>query len=190
MARGGDSAALDAPPTPGSIPSGEGFEWFRAPEEPGSELVCSVVRPAADYLLQWIDQNAADRRIGVLGYSQGGAVALQMLRRAPGRIEFAVLLAGFTTTDGETGDAELARRRTPVFWGHGARDAVIPPGDIVRMRRFLPEHAAVEERVYDDADHWITTEMSADVQRFIRAQDQQSMPILTDKAIAAADVES
>ncbi|HYI34639.1 MAG TPA: alpha/beta fold hydrolase [Glaciibacter sp.] len=153
---------------------GAGFEWFRAPE--GSlGLMCSDVRPAADSVLRWIDQNAADRRVAVLGYSQGGAVALQVLRRAPERVEFVVTLAGFTTTDTETGDAELARRRPPVFWGRGARDTVIPDTDIARMREFLPEHVALEERVYAHADHWISVEMAADAQRFIRLSRDRSM---------------
>jgi phospholipase/carboxylesterase len=147
-------------------PLGGGFEWFRAFKNSRGPL-CRDIRPAADRLLRWIDRNAADRRVGIFGYSQGGAVALQILRRAPGKVEFVVTLAGFTTIDAETGDADLARRRPPVFWGHGARDTVIPDSDIARMRGFLREHVDVEERVYAHADHWISAEMAADAQRFI-----------------------
>ena len=154
----------------GPVPLGERFQWFSVPEDIGPSLISRVVRPIADDLLHWIHQNASGRRVGVLGYSQGGAVALQMLRRAPHRLDFVITLAGFTTSDPEIGDIELAQRRPPVFWGRGADDAVIPPSDIEQMREFLPTHVELLERMYERADHGITHDMAADVQRFIRAQ--------------------
>jgi phospholipase/carboxylesterase len=135
--------------------------------------VCSYVRPAADRLLGWISENAHDRQVGVLGFSQGGAVALQMLRQEPERIDFVITLAGFTTADSEVGDAELARRRPKVFWGRAARDDVITPGDIARMHEFLPVHVQLEERVYEGSGHVINAEMAADALRFIQERTGQ-----------------
>ena len=49
---------------------------------------------AARGLLQWLDGVQATS-VGLLGFSQGGAMSIQLLRHAPERFAFAVSLAGF-----------------------------------------------------------------------------------------------
>ena len=149
------------------LPLGDRFEWFHVADDGTLGASSRDVAPAADGLLRWIDENAADAPVGAVGWSQGGATALQALRRAPERLAFVVTLGGFTTVDGERGDATLAELRPPVFWGHGAEDDVITGHDIARMREFLPEHSTLVERSYPGAGHDIPPEMAADALRFV-----------------------
>lgn len=151
----------------GPVAVGERFAWFSVPETAEAGPRSSAVAPAADDLLAWIDENLGDAPVAAVGWSQGGATALQAMRRAPRRLGSVVTLGGFTTIDAERGDAELARLRPPVFWGHGARDEVIPEHDIARMRDFLPPHSSLVERVYPEAGHEISEEMADDAFRFL-----------------------
>jgi phospholipase/carboxylesterase len=153
----------------GPVILGERFQWFEAGGDPTLPARSCDIAPAADHLLGWIDENVAERRVAAVGWSQGGATALHALRRAPGRLSFVVTLGGFTAGDAESGDAELARLRPPVFWGRGGHDDVIPPTDIARMRAFLPAHTTLEERVYPDAGHEIPERMADDAMRFVAA---------------------
>lgn len=153
----------------GPLPLGDRFEWFHVEYEEGPGAVSSDVAPAADRLLAWIDDTFGDAPVAAVGWSQGGATALHAMRRRPDRLRFVVTLGGFTTLDGESGDAVLAERRPPVFWGRGARDTVIPTSDIDRMREFLPVHSTLEERVYPEAGHDIPAEMAEDALRFVAA---------------------
>jgi phospholipase/carboxylesterase len=157
------SLSLQAP-----LPLGERFEWFRVPEDAGAGPLSQHVAPAADRLAEWLDQQAPRVRVGLVGYSQGGALALQTLRRHPGRVQFVAIFAGFTTIDAEPTDIDLAKRRPPVLWARGTDDDVIPASDIARMREFLPVHTALEEQVYAGAGHEITAAMAADLSSFIR----------------------
>ncbi|RDV46124.1 hypothetical protein DOE76_02930 [Leifsonia sp. ku-ls] len=150
-------------------PVGAGFEWFEAGRDPRFPARSADVAPVADRVIRWIDHHAGGAPVAALGWSQGGATALHAMRRAPGRLAFVVALGAFTTTDGESGDGELARRRPPVFWGRGGHDDVIPPSDIARMRAFLPAHTTLEERVYPEAGHEIPERMADDAMRFVAA---------------------
>jgi phospholipase/carboxylesterase len=151
------------------LPLGDRFEWFRVADNGRLGAYTQDVAPAADWLLAWIEKNVGDATVGAIGWSQGGATALQALRRSPNRLAFVVTLGGFTTVDGEVGDAGLAERRPPVFWGHGAKDDVITAHDIARMREFLPRHSTLEERVYPDVGHEVSAAMAVDAMQFITA---------------------
>jgi phospholipase/carboxylesterase len=156
----------------GPLPLGERFQWFEAGDEKGPGARSKDVAPAADRLLDWIGENVGTAPVAAVGWSQGGATALQALRRSPGRLSFVVTLGGFTTVDGERGDDELARLRPPVFWGRGGNDTVITGPDVARMREFLPSHTALEERVYPEAGHDIPERMADDALRFVAAHSR------------------
>lgn len=154
----------------GPVPLGDRFEWFQVADDGELGAHSREVSPAADRLLAWIDDELGDAPVAAVGWSQGGATALQALRRAPQRLSFVVTLGGFTTLDGERGDAELVRLRPPVFWGHGAEDTVITAGDTARMSEFLPAHSTLEERVYAGVGHEIPPRMAEDAMRFVAAR--------------------
>jgi len=158
-------AALRAP-----IPVGDGWSWFPITDPNVSpDIVESAVDDAATAVLAWLDTVAEPpASVGLLGFSQGGAMALQLLRRAPDRFSFAVQLSGFVSTAESTGDERLAERRPPVFWGRGTDDPVIPRAAVDRTQAWLPAHSTLTERIYEGMGHSVSQAELADIVSFLR----------------------
>lgn len=153
-----------APPFPAP-----GYSWY--PIEGLDSRDAAHVTAAAHRLIAWTDAAAgADGAVGLLGFSQGGAVALQAMRLDPRRFAFAVNLSGYATPGGLPGDAELAQRRPPVFWGRGTHDDVIPPFLVEHTTQWLPEHVDLSGRVYAGLTHSVSEQELADVVTFLDKQ--------------------
>lgn len=126
---------------------------------------------ATDGLLQWLaGARVGATSVGLLGFSQGGAVATHALRRDPASADYVVNLAGWTIAGEQPGDATLAERGVPVFWGRGLRDQVIPAAEIARTEAWLPEHSDLTRGVYEQLDHSVSQAELSDVVRFLRAR--------------------
>lgn len=66
-------------------------------------------------------------RIVVAGFSQGGAIALQMALRYPDRLAGLVALSTYLLLEDRLpGEASVANRDLPVFFGHGTADPMVP----------------------------------------------------------------
>jgi phospholipase/carboxylesterase len=163
---GGAVVALRAP-----LVYGPGFAWAdpgAAPAGSGAGLGA-----AADAVLAWLDDLGSSgmgtpASVRLLGFSQGGALALTLLRRAPERFERLVVLAGFVPDDPEAGDGTLAAQPVvPVFWGRGDADTVIPRSAVDRTAAWLPAHAAATVRVYPGLAHGISDAELEDVSAFL-----------------------
>jgi phospholipase/carboxylesterase len=158
-------ASLRAP-----IHTGYGHAWFPLMAD-GIERSLQAADASTDAIIDWIDRAAPDATgIGLLGFSQGGAMAIELLRRAPERFAFALSLSGFALPGDRDGDTRLAELATPVFWGRGTADDVIATDAIARTQEWLPEHAALDERIYEGLGHSIAERELADIQGFLRAQ--------------------
>lgn len=157
-------AAVRAPLAP-PFPT-PGYSWY--PIEGLESRDARHVTLAAQQLLDWTDAAAsAHLTIGLLGFSQGGAVSLQAMRLDPQRFAFAVNLSGYATPGELPGDAELAQRRPPVFWGRGTHDDVIPPFLIEHSTQWLPDHVELSGRVYPGLTHSVSEQELADVRVFL-----------------------
>lgn len=147
-------------------PDGAGFSWLADMESEPS--LARRLDDAAIDLLQWV---AAARRdapfVGLLGWSQGGAIALQALRIAPGVPAFVVTLGGFSGGSLHADDASLLRLRPPVFWGRGEADDVIPTDDVALLGEFLKSHSRLTEVVYSGVGHEIPDAGIEDVRKFL-----------------------
>ncbi|MBW4032334.1 MAG: phospholipase [Acidobacteria bacterium] len=155
-------ASLRAP-----IPDGPGFSWF-AMGTPGSPFA-EPVDAAADAVLAWVDTlPTRPPTLGILGFSQGGVIAVQALRRAPERIGFALNLSGFVAEGAEPGDGVIAQH--PVFWGRGDADLVIPETAIERTTAWLPGHVDLTSAVYHGLPHSISVEELVDIEAFLVAR--------------------
>ncbi|TFD13068.1 phospholipase [Cryobacterium sp. TMT1-21] len=163
-------AALRAP-----LAAGPGWAWFPigaagAKVNPGSPSA-DALEAAAAGVLEWLDTLPEQpSSVGLLGFSQGGAMALQLLRQAPDRFDFAVQLSGFVGRSTHTGDERLAERRLPVFWGRGTADPVIPQDAIDRTQAWLPGHSTLTERIYEGLEHSISEAELGEIVTFLRAQ--------------------
>lgn len=143
---------------------GPGFAWF-----PQSERTGAAAEEAAVALLQWVDAQEFTS-IGLLGFSQGGAMALELLRHRPRSFAYAVQLSGFVLPTEHPGDDELARSKPPVFWGRGTADEVIPSSLIEYTQEWLPHHATMTERIYEGLGHSVSEQELSDLTAFLRIQ--------------------
>lgn len=150
-----------APPFP--MP---GWSWY--PIESPIARSGAAITAAAERLAQWVDEQTDAPHVGLLGFSQGAAVALHALRVRPERFAFAVALAGYADPAPLPGDEALAERRPPVFWGRGALDDVIPPERVADTVQWLPGHVELSGRVYPGLGHSVSGEELDDVATFLR----------------------
>lgn len=158
-------ASLRAP-----IDAGYGYAWFPLVAQ-GEELALASADQATTAILEWLDRVAPDTAsVGLLGFSQGGAMALELLRRAPDRFAFAVSIAGFALPGVRDGDERMAQLAPPVFWGRGTDDDVIPAASVARTQAWLPEHADLDARIYEGLGHSVSERELGDVTAFLQAQ--------------------
>lgn len=163
----------------GQNAAGPGFSWFDIEFDSVANVIRRDIHEINEStlgLLAWLDSLEADvgalPRIAVLGFSQGGVMALQLLRHAPERFAAAVILAGFaaedTTQAGIERDARLASVLPPVFWARDPQDPVILPDLVAFTRKWLPEHSDLDARVYSNVGHSISMEEIEDTSQFLR----------------------
>ena len=155
-----------APPFPTS-----GRSWY--PIEGLDARDAGPTTLAAEAVVAWIGEVAGDAPVGLLGFSQGGAVALQTLRLAPERISFVVNLSGYATPGELPRDAELAENRPPVFWGRGTLDEVIPSALVLHTTEWLPAHADLVGRIYPALGHAVSELELQDVRVFLEKQRER-----------------
>lgn len=158
-----------APPFPAP-----GFSWYPIEGLDGRDP--QHVTDAAAAVIAWLDAVAPGAEVGLLGFSQGAAVALQAMRLQPERFAFAVNLSGYVTPGDLPGDSALAERRPPVFWGRGTRDDVIPSILVDHTVAWLPEHAELSGRVYPGLTHSVSEGELDDVRVFLERRLEEMAP--------------
>lgn len=157
-------AAVRAPlKAPEPLP---GYSWYPIEGLDGRDT--TEVTRSALRLVEWIDAATDVATIGLLGFSQGGAIALQALRLRPQSFAFALNISGYVTPGALEGDDELRTLRPPVFWGRGLDDAVIPEALIEHTERWLPEHATPAIERYPHLAHGISPEELQDISGFLQ----------------------
>ncbi|WP_199199029.1 alpha/beta hydrolase [Amycolatopsis sp. CA-128772] len=151
------------------IPEGGGYAWFPSEGDPIGDPRPAVANAAALDVLSWLETIEAPS-IGLLGFSQGGAMAHQLMRLAPHRFAYCVNLAGFVVRDEQPGDEPLSVTRPPVCWGRGREDRVIPAGALARTERWPARHATAEVRVHPGLGHDVRGPEIDDVAAFVGEQ--------------------
>jgi phospholipase/carboxylesterase len=152
------------------IPEGPGYAWFSRFTNDTSDPSAESADAAARAVLDWLDSLPDAPSVGLLGFSQGAAVAIQLMRLAPTRFEYAVALSGFVARGAHDSDVELVKRRPPVFWGRGTADTSVPAVSIERTEDWLPAHSTLDSRIYEGLAHSISSSELTDIAAFIRAQ--------------------
>jgi len=142
-------AALRAP-----VPVGDRWAWVRL-GQPGTSTspLRSSYSAAARGVSRWIDRQRVER-VALVGWSQGGAMAVQLLRQQPGRFVSTAVVAGFVAN---TAPHAGVRARRPALWyGVGCRDDVIPPAMATQSRRWLAEHTSATFVDFPDDGHLLS----------------------------------
>ncbi len=159
-------ASLRAPNT---APIANGFSWFTV-GEPGNPDPADADASARG-VFAWLDRLCSafgePSRIGALGFSQGGAMALHLLRHAPDRILASVNLSGFSVSGEAPGDIALATRLPRVFWGRDAQDPIVPASAVDRTAAWLLAHSTPDAHLYEGIQHSINGDELADVTRYL-----------------------
>jgi phospholipase/carboxylesterase len=145
-----------------------GWAWFPIVGAKHGDPDPDAVDAAAQSVLDWLD-TLEFTSVSLLGFSQGAAVALQLIRLAPGRFTSAVALSGFVASGSTAGDDDPLLAATPVFWGRGTLDAVITDAAIERTAAWLPDHTTMTERIYEGVAHSVSPAELSDVSAFLRA---------------------
>ncbi len=162
----------------GLEPAGPGWAWFPIVVDPVTgELTRDRddAEAAAESVAAWFDELSVIYpdipSIHLLGFSQGGAMSIEMLRHRPHNFASAVILAGFSLPAESASDAErdaaLASVKPPVFWARDPQDPVIAPSMIAETRRWLPEHSTLDARLYSGVGHGINLDELEDVAAFL-----------------------
>ncbi len=163
-------ASVRAPHTEGS-----GFTWFPSANEAASDSDSSAderfdaVRQTVQALVEWLDSTTSTG-IGLLGLSQGGAMALELMREQPEHFGYVVQLSGFVFPSEHSGDARLAELRPPVFWGRGTVDTVIPASLIRNTQEWLGAHSTLTEGIYEGLGHAVSDAELSELGAFIHSQ--------------------
>ncbi len=148
-------------------PEAGGYAWFPSAGNPIGNPRPRVADDAVNDVMAWLDTLTGFSSVGLMGFSQGGAVAFQLMRHAPDRFAYAVNLGGFVVAGGLPGDARLARSRPPVFWGRGERDHVIPASAIARTAEWTSRHTSAETHVYAGLTHDVAGREITDLADFV-----------------------
>ena len=144
-----------------------GRAWFSlATGERGNPDPAAVTEAAAA-VIEWLD-TLEYTSVSLLGFSQGAAIALQLLRHAPTRFAATVALSGFVTRGPNEADAELEKVKPPVFWGRGTADPLFSPATIERLHEWLPVHTTPTIRTYEGLGHGVSEAELTDVNSFLR----------------------
>lgn len=120
---------------------GQGYAWFEMPVDPQRP---EAIIPAAEAVEGWIAAQSR-RVVGAIGFSQGGLLALHLLRRDPQLLDFVVNLSGRPFPAPMAGDAALAEVRPPALWGHGGMDPLFGGEIEETVREFMSAHTRLEE---------------------------------------------
>ncbi|WP_169077082.1 alpha/beta hydrolase [Microcella alkalica] len=139
-----------------------GYAWYDITDDRAPQADA-----AARGILAWLDRQRASS-VGLLGFSQGGSMAIQLLRHAPERFAFAVSLAGFVVPGEAPADDRMLAQQPPVFWGRGTLDEVIAPPLVEHTHEWLPRHATLTDRIYEGLGHAINEAELTDVLAFLR----------------------
>ncbi|MEM6647691.1 MAG: hypothetical protein AAF730_15710 [Bacteroidota bacterium] len=154
----------------GPLSEGRGFSWFEllaspdgVPVPPGGAMAHALEHLSAfTYAAQraWSTDPA---RTVLVGYSQGGALALAASQRAARPFTAVATLA--------VGIGQLAPPRTPLFLGYGTLDPFTQP-ETVRQR--LAEWAGANVTASEvAAPHVVTAQHRADLNAWLRGRLQE-----------------
>lgn len=145
-----------------------GFCW--APRKVPSNPEAADVEAGTARIWDWVDANLpAEAPIVVIGFSQGGLMATQLLRTRPNRLKATVVLAGFVLGASQPGDSALEASKAKVYYGRGLDDAVIEQGAVSRTESWMNRCTTPVMRRYERLGHSINEEQMADVSEYLES---------------------
>jgi phospholipase/carboxylesterase len=152
----------------GPVSVGQRWAWVGQyhPTADGVPPLTAVARA----VLAWLDRQHAGQ-ISLVGWSQGGALAVHLMRQQPWRFDSVAVIAGFVWDCRPHAGVEA--RRPAVWYGMGGRDDVVPP-DIARAsRRWLSAHTTAFLEDLPNETHMLSDRFVGAAFRFIDAHGRK-----------------
>jgi phospholipase/carboxylesterase len=154
-------------------PRAPGHSWyphsFLAPLEQNEPFLSRSLTTVGAIVNDLAGRGIASDRVALIGFSQGGCLALEFAARNPQRYAvLAGLSAGLIGPPGLTRDYPGSLEGTPVFLGCSDKDAHIPLERVrVSTQVLTAMNAAVTERIYPGMGHTINQDEIALVRRLL-----------------------
>ncbi|NBW73176.1 MAG: alpha/beta fold hydrolase [Microbacteriaceae bacterium] len=146
-----------------------GFSWYSTANllEPTVEELADVT----EALWNWIEQHIPeDQKLMVLGFSQGGLMATQLLRTRPERIAGTVILSGFLALGDLPKDSELQITRPKLLYCRGLEDLRISKEAIARLNTWLQSKTKAITKTYAGLGHSVDQQVMLDVAEYVNSQ--------------------
>lgn len=168
-----DYVSLRAPlvlQRPGMMTPGA-YGWLHDAIPAGDDLDLDAYA-AARAVDDWVAANVPeDRRVLPIGFSQGGLLAIQLLRVHPERYCGTICLSGFVAPGAVPGtapaDGRLAELDIPVFYGYGSADTMVPKWLSQETLAWLEEHTWLSAHEYRGLDHSVSLPEFADLRQWL-----------------------
>ena len=169
-----DYVALRAPldlPAQHKGPGPVGYTWLHDVFPSGEDLDRDAFA-AATAIDRWVgDHVDGDREVVPLGFSQGGLLAVHLLRLHPERYRAAICLSGFLAPGVVAGSApaddRLAELQLPVFFSYGGSDGVVARNEYLAMSAWLEEYTYLKLHEYPKLDHAVSLSEFSDLRQWL-----------------------
>jgi len=151
------------------LAAGEGFSWYQIENllEPTVEGLSEVT----ESLWNFIDEHiSTDNKIVVIGFSQGGLMATQLLRTRPDRIAGTVILSGFIASGELPGDITLEKSKPRVIYCRGSEDNRISKEAIAKLNSWLQTKTKAVTKTYTGLGHSVDQRVMLDVAEYVSGQ--------------------
>lgn len=150
-------------------PSGYGWLPFDSPHKATFQDFALVTDELDKQVQHWLGYlKIPTDRVDVMGFSQGGAMALSYLIRHPDRIDRTACLAGFLPSDAE--DVLLPTRlmNKSIFIAHGTQDQTIPIHLATRTAELLAAAGARVDFCQEDVGHKLGSLCNKNLELFFK----------------------
>ena len=171
-----DYASLRAPLTlqaAGTFTPGA-YSWFHDCVPSGEDLDRDAFA-ASMAIDDWVSQNVPeDRAVVPIGFSQGGLLAIHLLRMHPERYRASISLSGFLAPGLVRGtapaDDRIAPLNIPTFFGYGNSDTVIAKPELRHERLAGRAHVPHREKL-PWLDHSVSLDEFSDLRGWLAVHD-------------------
>jgi len=144
--------------------------WERVPKRENAAHIRRSQEQIGDLIKREVERGVPEDRILLAGFSQGAAMALHTGIRHPNKLLGIMVLSGYLIVE-DTIDAEIAAANTstPMFFGHGRQDDVVPTD---RGKRAHARFAEGRESVWKDYPmaHQVSPQEIADIRQWLHAR--------------------
>ncbi len=156
---------------------GPGWAWYRhAGENRLIEDTLTSSMASLDDFLRALPEllEFTPKSLILGGFSQGGTTSLSYAMTRPGVVDAVWNFSGFVHAGLTLPSGERAKTATPIFWGHGRQDTVIPHSIAVSGQKALTEAGVSFTDAVYDIGHWIVDDEVKRALEFVLAETSVS----------------